>query len=95
MRDTLSMTFGERRNINILVNSIDKHEFDVSNATYILKLGDVIEDSGKCTLITHSPCSTEIVALIEPRAKRARYTLEIWYTINPEKFVYYLDIRSV
>lgn len=91
--DSAIVKLGEKRNVSILVKSVEKKEFDIEKATYILKRGDEIEDSGECSDYTTNHKEHVLSALIEPKAKSSNYILEFYYTINPEELCYAVNIR--
>lgn len=91
--DTTMMQLGEKRNVSILVKSIDKKEFDIEKASYILRRGDEIEAEGECSDDTTNFKEHVLSALIEPQAKSSNYILEFHYTINPEELCYAVNLR--
>lgn len=91
--DAANIIFGEKRNISIMVKSLEKKEFDIEKATYILRRGDEIEASGDCSEFTSNFKEHVLTALIEPKAKSSNYILEFHYTINPEELCYPVSLR--
>lgn len=91
--DIARIKLGEKRNISIRVKSVEKKEFEIDKATYILRRGDEIEDSGECSDSTTNFKEHILTALIEPKAISSNYILEFHYTINPEELCHQVIIR--
>ena len=80
MIDILQRDFilGEKKYVKFKATSCDDRPVIITGATYGLRKGEILEDSGFCTFD-----GNEFMALIEPK-ETGDYTLEVEYTVAPE-----------
>lgn len=93
MTESMTMTFGEKRNVTIAITSPCLKAFEVTHATFRLLSGDEVEADGLCEIKMVHPTETHLSALILPKRKCATYYLEFTYDIWPEQLTYYCKIR--
>lgn len=87
MRDQVTFELGEKKYVCISVTSNCGKPFDITDAKYVLKKGDAVEESGQCEIKKRSDTETILSALIQPMAKNATYKLEYTYDIPPQKLM--------
>lgn len=95
MIESMTMTFGEKREVSIAITSAGSCQkaFEVTRATFRLLCGDEVEADGLCEIKMIHPTETHLSALILPRRKCATYVLEFNYDIWPEQLTYRCKIR--
>lgn len=82
--ERVEFALGEKKYVTIRVQSCGQKAFEVSQAKYILKKGEEIEESGTCMIEQEKEDRVLLSALIQPKAKYTVYTLEFTYEIPPE-----------
>lgn len=87
MRERVAFRLGEKKYVDIRVESCDGRPFMIKNAKFVLKNGDQVEISGECQ-IQQDETSVIVSALIQPKIKGGNYTLEFTYEIPPEILMY-------
>lgn len=87
--------FGEKKKIRILVESISRTPFEITNARYELVHGSDVEASGECEITAVNDYSFSVSALISPLIKCTVYDLIFKYDIHPEKLIYPCKVRVV
>lgn len=85
---------GERKYVDIRVESCDERPFMIKNAKYVLKNGEQVETSGECQ-VQQENTSAVISALIQPKIKDGRYTLEFTYEVPPEILMYNVLVNVI
>ena len=93
MMESLTMSLGEKRNIAVCVRSTCDQAFDIDEASFFLKSGEEVEESGTCGITYINDTNAILTALIRPMRKNCNYTLEFHYTIDPEELIYVCRIR--
>lgn len=94
MVESMTIDFGERRNVSILVKSVNNTPFEILNPSFRLTCGSEIEDSGRCSLKELSPLETVVTAYVTPMRNNTTYTLVYEYDINPEHYIHRVMIRT-
>ena len=85
--------FGEKKRIRIIVESISRTPFEITNAKYELIHGSEVESSGDCEITAVNDYSFSVSALISPMIKCTVYDLVFKYDIYPEKLIYSCKVR--
>lgn len=91
--ESLTMTFGEKRNIAVCVRSTCEQAFDIAEASFRLMSGDEVEESGTCGINYVNDTNVILTALINPLRKNCNYSLEFHYSIPPEELIYVCRVR--
>ena len=73
------MILGEKRTISLVVTSLDNDVFVITNASYRLKLGDVVEDEGAALIEEER----NLIVNVSPK-NIGRYVLEFRMQIADE-----------
>lgn len=94
MIESQSIVLGERRKITISVQSLTKQPFEIKNATFMLREGNVVESSGVCLVEELNPLEIHVSAVVQPQRK-ANYILEFHYDIDPERLIYKCMLKVV
>lgn len=81
--------FGEVRHVKLLVRSCKNENFSITSANYVLRKGDVIEDSGECSIYGHV-----IDTIISPKTIGC-YKLQITYHILDETLIDTVEVNVV
>lgn len=93
--EIITLKFGEKKNIPILVSSTYGGTFEITNATFQLMIGDTVEASGACEVEQLNMSECIVKALCEPLRKNATYKLIYWYDIYPQRLTYECLIRVI
>lgn len=94
MVESMTIDFGERRNVSILVKSVNNTPFEILNPSFRLTSGNEIEDSGRCSLTELSPLEIVVTAYVAPMRNNTIYTLVYEYDIKPEHYIHRVMIRT-
>lgn len=70
---------GEKVTLRFSVENLEGRDFEIRNAEYMVKIGDVIQSSGAMMIEEH-----EISFIFQPTAP-GNYTIIIWYEINNDR----------
>lgn len=92
MADSTSVILGETRKITISVRSLNKKPFEITNPSFLLKVGSEVEARGDLEVEQSTPYEFLLSALITPMRKRARYRLEYHYDIAPERLIHVVNV---
>lgn len=93
MIETIDFSVGERRRVYISVTSIGHQPFEISNPSFILSVGNEIDDEGPCDIVEISQTEVLLGALIQPQRKGCLYDLKFTYEIYPSKLYYQIKVR--
>lgn len=93
--ESLTMNFGEKRNIAICVQSTCDQAFDITEASFSLRAGEEVDQSGPCEIKYVNDTNVILTALVEPPRKNCTYSLEFNYKIPPEELIYVCKVRVV
>lgn len=93
VQESISLTLGEKRRLEILVENTSGLDCHVSSARYRLLCGDEIEASGECDIEPIDVSTTILGVLIAPQRPSVTYKLCVDYDIGEETYVYMCLVR--
>lgn len=93
MTETIDFSCGERRRVYIAVKSIARQPFEISDASFLLTVGDEVDAEGPCDIVEISKDEVLLGALIQPMRKGSIYDLKFSYEIFPTKLYYSIKVR--
>lgn len=91
--EACDFSFGEKKNVSIEVFTRDRRQFEITDATFNLYSGEDIEISGECSVDKVTTGDYILNALIHPNIPNNLYILEYIYSVYPETFKYYVNVR--
>ncbi len=80
---TIPFILGERKNVFLEVALPDGQDFAVTDATYVLRSAQEVEDQGPCDVIRRDVGDYVLSALLEPK-RPTNYVLTYTYRIGEE-----------
>lgn len=95
MLESTTFVFGERKRVTIVAKSFNEVPFEVTSASWELRCGEDLEDSGECEVSQEANDRVLISAVVQPQRKNAVYILRYTYEIGSEILIYEIKVRTV